>query len=35
MQRVFREDDIVWRKMPMNDDVSYYVVTKDIIRPDK
>ena len=35
MQRVFREDDIVWRKMPMNDEVSYYVVTKDIIRPDR
>ena len=35
MQRVFKEDDIVWRKMPMNDEVSYYVVTKDIIRPDR
>lgn len=34
MQRVFKENDIVWRKLALNDEVSYYRVTKDIIRPD-
>ena len=28
MQRVFKENDIVWRKMPLNEDVSYYRVTE-------
>jgi hypothetical protein len=32
---VFKEDDIVWRKMPLNDDVSYYRVTENSIRPDR
>lgn len=32
---MFKEHDIVWRKMPLNDEISYYRVTGDIIRPDR
>ena len=35
MQRVFSENDIVWRKMELEEEVSYYRVTGDIIKPDR
>lgn len=35
MQRVFKENDIVWRKMPFNGDVSYYRVTEYIQKQDR
>ena len=34
MQRVFKEGSIVWRKRATGN-ISYYKVTKDIIRPDR